>query len=117
MTDAMTEQTVIPLKSAVAEAIKEGVAAGADQMRSAPEQNRSAGDPVNSPSDLGAEPQAKGPLQRGSQPPDAQQSSRLKDIQIGKPDGRGLPITYIYAVQSNEYAIYQAGEVMVHFAD
>jgi hypothetical protein len=41
----------------------------------------------------------------------------LQDIQIGKLDGRGHPITYIYAVQSEEYGIYQAGEVMVHFAD
>jgi hypothetical protein len=31
--------------------------------------------------------------------------------------GRGLPITYVYAVQDRENAIYQAGEVMVHFAD
>jgi hypothetical protein len=29
--------------------------ADADQIHAAPEQNRSAGDPVNSPSDLGAE--------------------------------------------------------------
>jgi hypothetical protein len=117
MTDAMTEQTVVPLNSAVAEAIKEGVAADADQIHSAPEQNRSAGDPVNSPPDRRVEPQAADPQQRDAQPRYAQQPSRLKDIQIGKLDGRGLPITYIYAVQSDEYAIYQAGEVMVHFAD
>jgi hypothetical protein len=101
----------------VAEAIREGVAADDDQIHSALEHNRSAGDPVNSPPDRGVQSQAKGPQQRDSQPPDAQQPSRLQDIQIGKPDGRGLPITYIYAVQSDEYAIYQAGEVMVHFAD
>src|SRR5215472_1198806 len=29
----------------------------------------------------------------------------------------GVLITQIYAVQSEEYVIYQAGEVMVHFAD
>jgi hypothetical protein len=101
----------------VAEAIREGVDADADQIQSAPEQNRSAGDPVNSPPDRRVEPQAKDPQQRDTQPPYAQQPYRLKDIQIGKPDGRGLPITYIYAVQSDEYAIYQAGEAMVHFAD
>ena len=52
---------------------------------------------------------------------------RIKDIRVGKEDSRGLPITYIYATQSDEYAIYQAGEVkagkmklgevMVQFAD
>jgi hypothetical protein len=42
---------------------------------------------------------------------------KLKDVQVGRKDGRGLPITQIYAFQSDEYAIYQAGEVMVHFAD
>jgi hypothetical protein len=116
MADAINEQTVIPLNSAVAEAIREGVD-DADQIHSAPEQNRSAGDPLNPPPDRRVEPQAKDPQQRDAQPPYAQQPHRLKDIQIGKPDGRGLPITYIYAVQSDEYAIYQAGEVMVHFAD
>lgn len=94
MADAIPEQTVIPLNAAVA-----------------------AGDPVNSPPDRGVKAQAKGPQQRDSQPPDAQRSFMLQDIQIGKLDGRGHPITYIYAVQSDEYGIYQAGEVMVHFAD
>ena len=41
----------------------------------------------------------------------------LKDIRVGNKDGRGIPITQIYAAQSEEYVIYQAGEVMVHFAD
>jgi hypothetical protein len=94
MADAIPEQTVIPLNAAVA-----------------------AGDPVNSPPDRGVKAQSKGPQQRDSQPPDAQRSFMLQDIQIGKLDGRGHPITYIYAVQSEEYGIYQAGEVMVHFAD
>jgi hypothetical protein len=42
---------------------------------------------------------------------------RLKDIQIDKKDSRGLKITQIYAVQTGDYAIYQAGEVRVQFAD
>jgi hypothetical protein len=42
---------------------------------------------------------------------------RLKDIQVGKTDSRGLKITQIYAVQTGDYAIYQAGGVMVQFAD
>jgi hypothetical protein len=37
MADPITEQTVIPLNSAVAEAIREGVDADADQIQSAPE--------------------------------------------------------------------------------
>ena len=42
---------------------------------------------------------------------------RLKDIQVGKTDSRGLKITQIYAVQTGDYAIYQAGGVMVQVAD
>jgi hypothetical protein len=105
MTDTITERTVVPLNAAVA--TKEGVAAENDQTLSTLEQNQSA-----STSDRAAEPQAEGPQKRDSQPP-----SRLIDIQVDNKDGRGLPITYIYAFQSDEYAIYQAGEVMVHFAD
>jgi hypothetical protein len=47
----------------------------------------------------------------------ASQRFSLKDIQIGKPDGRKVPISHIYAAQDGEYAIYQADEVMVQFAD
>jgi hypothetical protein len=32
-------------------------------------------------------------------------------------DGCGVPITQIFAAESGKYAIYQASEVMVHFAD
>jgi hypothetical protein len=41
----------------------------------------------------------------------------LKDIQVGQDDSRGNRVTAVYAAQADEYAIYQAGEVMVHFAD
>ncbi len=44
-------------------------------------------------------------------------ASTLTDIRVGNLDGRGNRITAIYAVQPGEYAIYQAGEVMVRFAD
>ncbi len=47
----------------------------------------------------------------------SEKPSLLKDIRINCPDSRGIKITAIYALQSGEYAIYQAGEVMVHFAD
>ena len=57
------------------------------------------------------------PINRESQVRDTQQSFKLKDVQVGNKDGRGLPITQVYAVQSGDYAVYQAGEVMVHFAD
>jgi hypothetical protein len=115
MTDTITERTVVPF--AMGETTKEGVPAEGGQTHSAVEQNRSVGDPVGSTPDRAVESQAEGPQKLDAQPPDAQQPSRLKDIQVGKKDGRGLPITYIYAFQSDEYAIYQAGEVMVHFAD
>jgi hypothetical protein len=45
------------------------------------------------------------------------QQIRLEDIRVGNKDGRGLCITHIFAAQSDEYSIYQAGEVMVQFAD
>jgi hypothetical protein len=53
----------------------------------------------------------------GAQSQDGQQPLRLRDIRVGNKDGRGLLITQIYAIQSDEYGIYQAGEVMVQFAD
>jgi len=115
MTDTMIERTVVPLNPA--QATKEGVAAENDQTRSVLEQNRSAGDPPALTPDRGVEPQGDGPQKPDSQPADPQQPFRLNDIQVGNKDGRGLSITHIYAVQSDEYAIYQAGDVMVHFAD
>jgi hypothetical protein len=36
---------------------------------------------------------------------------------VKKSDARGHLITHVYAVQSGEYAVYKAGEVMVQFAD
>ncbi len=57
------------------------------------------------------------PWQPGVQPRDGQQPLRVRDIRVGNKDGRGLRITHIYATQLDEYAIYQAGEVMVQFAD
>ena len=115
MTDTITDRTVVPF--GVAEATKEGLAAEDGQTHSALEQKPSAGDPVASTPDRGEEPQAENPQKPGSERPDAQEPFRLKDIQVGNMDGRGFKITRIYAVQSDEYAIYQAGEVMVHFAD
>jgi hypothetical protein len=56
-------------------------------------------------------------VQPDAQPQAGEQPVKLKDIRVGNKDGRGVSITQIYAVQSDEYAIYQAGEVMVHFAD
>lgn len=56
-------------------------------------------------------------VQPDAQPQADQQPVALKNIRVGSKDGRGVPITQIYAFQSAEYAIYQAGEVMVHFAD
>jgi hypothetical protein len=45
------------------------------------------------------------------------QAFTLRDIRVGNKDGRGVPITQIFAAESEKYAIYQASEVMVHFAD
>jgi hypothetical protein len=56
-------------------------------------------------------------MQPDAQPHASQQAVTLNDIRAGYKGGRGVPITQIYAVQSDEYAIYQASEVSVHFAD
>jgi len=110
MTDNIPDRTVVPFT--VAEGTKEGLAAEDGQTRSALEQNPSEGDPIASTPDRGGEPQPT-----GSKKEEAPLALTLKDIKVGKNDGRGFQITRIYAVQSDEYAIYQAGEVMVHFAD
>jgi hypothetical protein len=104
MTDTITERTVVPLNPAATQATREGVAAENDQSRPPMPDKR-------------VEPRGEGPEQPDSQPRPAQEPIGLKDIQVGNKDGRGFKITRIYAVQSDEYAIYQAGEVMVHFAD
>ena len=54
---------------------------------------------------------------RPSQPPVIEKAPSLKDIQVRTRDDRGVLITCVYAVEGDIYAIYQAGEVMVHFAD
>ncbi len=46
-----------------------------------------------------------------------EKASLLNDVRVNCLDSRGIKITAIYAVQSDEYAVYKAGEVMVHFAD
>jgi hypothetical protein len=85
----MTEPTVVPINPAAAEAI-----------------------------DAAAPPAREQDLSTNHGPqPDGQHPIRLRDIRVGNTDGRGLPITHIYATQSDEYSIYQAGEVMVQFAD
>jgi hypothetical protein len=81
-----------------------------------PEQNERADDRAAPTPDRDEGSSVEGQRQPAPPPPDTQPFG-LKDIQIGKLDGRKIPISYIYAVQDDEYAIYQAGEVMVHYAD
>jgi hypothetical protein len=114
MPDPISETTVVPINPAVAEAMHEGVLEH-DQPSSAREQALT---------EQGADPKASQglaaaavPLQPDIQSQPGQQLFTLADIRVGNKDGRGLPITYIYAFQPDEYAVYQAGEVMVHFAD
>jgi hypothetical protein len=128
MPETISDRTVVPLNPSVAKATKEGVAEERDQTHSALEQ-KSAG--VASTPDRGiqrvtdgvihavtaSESLAEVPGQSDPHPPDARQPSRLKNIQIGKLDSREVEISHIYAAQADEYVIYRAGEVMVHFAD
>jgi hypothetical protein len=130
MPETVSDRTVVLLNASVAQATKEGVAEERDQTHSALEQ-KSAGDLVASMPDLGiqqvadgashaitaSESQAEVRGQSDPHPPDDRQPSMLKNIQIGTLDSRQIPIAYIYAAQANEYVIYHAGEVMVHFAD
>jgi hypothetical protein len=128
MPETISDRTVVPLNPSVAQGTKEGLAEKGDQTHSAPEQ-KSAG--VASTPDrniqrvtddvihvvMASESQAEGPTQSDPHPQDARPPSRLRDIEIGKLDLRKEKITHIYAAQADEYVIYRAGEVMVHFAD
>jgi hypothetical protein len=64
-----------------------------------------------------AEPAPATPRQPAGEPQDGYQRFVLKDIQVGSTDSRGFRIARIYAVQSGEYAIYQADEVMAKFSE
>jgi hypothetical protein len=116
MAEPISEPTIVPISLAVAEAMNEGVHKD-KEAPSAREQDRRGDGPVAARpnGDVGAAPAI--PVRPDAQKEQAPQGLTLKDIQVGKKDGRGFPITRIYAVQSDEYAIYQAGEVMVHYAD
>jgi hypothetical protein len=116
MADPISETTVVPISPAVAEAMHEGVLED-HQTPSAREQALTEDQAADPRLNQHSEPTRAVAQQPAAQLPDGQQPFRLRDIQVGNKDGRGLPITYIYAFQPDEYAIYQAGEVMVHFAD
>jgi hypothetical protein len=109
------------IKSAVAGVMNGGVAGvinGGFKRKKAPSarergQTAEAGLKASRPS----EPAPAVSRQPDSQFQTGQQPFTLADIRVGKKDGRGFEITRIYAVQPDEYAIYQADEVLVHFAD
>ena len=107
---ANSEPTVVPISPAMAGVVDEdgrrdNVTPLASQQYPAVDQN------ANSQTSRDGKKATRAQLQ------DGQQSRRLRDIRVGNKDGRDLPIKHIYAAQSDEYSIYQAGEVMVQFAD
>ena len=116
MADTISEPTIIPISPAVAEAMNEGVHTD-EEAHSVREQDPTTGQSPGSKASRDAEAAPVAPPQPDAQPKDGQQPFTLRDIRVGDKDGRGVPITQIYAVESGKYAIYQAGEVMVHFAD
>jgi hypothetical protein len=116
MAEPISEPTIVPISPAVAEAMNEGVHKD-EEAPSAREQDQTAGQNRSLKAARDAETAAAVPPQPDSQPKDGQRPFTLRDIRIGNNDGRGVPITQIYAAESGKYAIYQAGEVMVHFAD
>ena len=115
MPDLIPETTVVPISAAVAGAMNDG--GGTDHDKALREQDRRGDSAAASKPNSDAEPAPVIPPQSDAQPQDGQQPFRLRDIRVGNKDGRGFQITRIYAVHCDEYAIYQAGEVMVHYAD
>ena len=110
MVDPNPEAVVVPIRDAVAEAINED-AHKAGESSSPHNQNPGS----NSNPDIKSV--AVVPSSPDVQTLNEPQPFPLKDIQVGKQDGRGIRITYVYAAQAGDYAIYQAGDVMIHFAD
>ena len=117
MADPIPETTVVPISAAVAGAMNEGAGPDDAKAPSACEQDGRGDGPAAARPNGGVEPARAVPPHPDAQKDEAPQAFTLKDIKVGIKDGRGFQITRIYAVQSDEYAIYQAGEVMVHYAD
>ena len=116
MAESISEPTIVPISSAVAEAINEGVHKD-EEAPSAREQDPTVSQDGGLKAARDAEAASAVPRQPDAQPRDGQPPFTLRDIRVGNKDGRGVSITQIYAAESGKYAIYQAGEVMVHFAD
>ena len=116
MAEQLSEPTVVPISPAVAEVMNQ-VAGEVDATPSAREQDPATEHNAGANTSRDVENDTAAPRQSAAPPQDGQQPLRVRDIRVGNKDGRGLPITQIYATQSNEYSIYQAGELMVQFAD
>jgi hypothetical protein len=105
MADTAPEPTVVPISPAVAEAINEGIR-NDGETPSAREQTLTADRGADPRLSQNSEPVRAIPRQADPQGQDRPQPFRLGDIRVGNKDGRGIFITQIYAVQSDEYAIY-----------
>jgi hypothetical protein len=116
MPEQISEPTIVPISPVVARVMSQD-AGEVDVARSARGQDPATEHNGGAKTSRDVENDTAAPRQSGSQPQDGQQPLRVSDIRVGNKDGRGLPITHIYAAQSDEYSIYQAGEVMVQFAD
>lgn len=116
MADPNPEPVVVPISNAVADAINEG-ARTAGEFPAFHSLDSPADQDPGSNARPDKDPAAAVPSLRGVQPRNEPQPFPLKDIQVGKQDGRGIPITHVYAAQADDYAIYQAGDVMIHLAD
>jgi hypothetical protein len=102
MAESSSDPTVVPIGAAIAGEVKEGLAVDGDQAYPTPEQG--------APTQISAEPH---PFLKAS----PGLVLKVQDVRVGNPDGRGLVITQIYASWPGQYAIYRAGQVMVHFSD
>jgi hypothetical protein len=99
MVDRVAESTVVPITSAT-EAVNSASPASETAVENHGQSRRLA-------SSDGA----------GKENRDTPRPCTIREIQVNKSDARGVPITQVYAIQSGEYAVYKAGDVMVAFAD
>jgi hypothetical protein len=107
MAEPTDSKIVVPIGTAVAGALKEGPLTGEDQAHLASEQASTTpaledSNPLREVHSHTAAPRI---------------APSVQDVKVGYHDGRGVTVTRIYEYQPKQYAIYQAGEVTVHFAD
>jgi len=117
MPDAATDTANLHLTSLVAGAVPETLPKENGELHPAPEPNPSTDYPASAKPGPNVEISSQRPHKSEPQHDKLRQALTLNDIKVGNLDGRGVQITYVYAVQADAYAVYQAGDVIIQFAD